>query len=162
MARQTPRPTARKRLAKAIADHATEQAESEGRRREYAVVHSVDPLQVELHGSGLVLDEDDLVVTQGFRRLTYDSGLDVGDTVVVDRMPNDDFLVSDVVGTGKAELGLDLDTIVHSSDPTFTGPNPGVGGVTVTMNHHILKKVTLRADDGTVIGYVPIYGTLPA
>lgn len=154
---------ARTQLARSLRRHAGRVASAQDRNTHYATVQQVSPLQVELHGSRLLLTEDDLVVTQWVRRYGYDYGLKVGDTVVVSHMPNDDFVVHDVVSTGKVEDGFDLGTIVHSADPVWSGVAPGGGGaMTVTPDFHIVKKVTVRDSDGVIVGYVPIYGSLPA
>lgn len=121
----------------------------------YAVVRQVSPLQVELEGRRLLLDEDHLTVTQWVRRYGYDYGLTVGDTVLVSHMQNDDFVVHDVVSTAKVENGLDLGTITASADPAWT-----VAGGAATPDRHIIKKVPLLDSTGNVLGYVPVYGSL--
>jgi hypothetical protein len=62
----------------------------------YAVVKSVDPLSVQ-GDAGLVLDDDDLVLGHTVRRFDHDEGLEVGDTLVVKKMGNDDWLAIEVV-----------------------------------------------------------------
>lgn len=149
--------SARGRLARAVRGHA-EKHVAQGRRDAlYGVVRQVSPLQIELEGHRLILNEDHLVVTQWVRRYGYDFGLAVGDTVLVAHMPNDDFVVHDVVGTGKVENGLDLGNIVASADVTLTDPQGGA----ITQNHHVTKKVPFLDMDGATIGYVAIWGDLP-
>jgi hypothetical protein len=137
---------ARGRLARALRSHSGRLIESARRETHFAVVRQANPLQVEIEDHGLVLDEEDLHVTQWVRRYDYDHNLQVGDTVLVAHMPNDDFVVHDVIGTGKAEAGLDLANVSASSDPSGA--------------QHVIKKVPMLDDAGNILGYVPIYGSL--
>lgn len=150
-------------LVRALGRHAERSVEQGRRAAQYAVVRQVNPLQIELTQHRLLLTEDDLVISQWVRRYGYDYGLKVGDTVLVSHMPNDDFVVHDVISTGKAEEGIDnsVDQIVASGDPTWSGADPQGGSVTVTANHHIAKKQPVRDVNGTIIGWVPVYTSLP-
>jgi hypothetical protein len=78
-------------------------------------------------------------------------------------MPNDDFLVSDVLSTGKVEGGVaEVTAVANSGNPTYSGTAPAGGGaMTVTPSHNIVKKVPYRDENGNVIGYVALWGTLP-
>lgn len=135
---------------------------AQGQSRFYAQVRRINPLQIELLDKRVTVSEENLVVTQWVRRYEYEHGLGIGDTVVVDRMPNGDFLVSDVVSTNEVQAGLgEATAVTTSADPIFSGVAPAGGGaMTVTPDRHIVKKVAYRDEAGIVIGYVPIYGTL--
>lgn len=137
---------ARGRLARAMRTHTQQNIAQGVREMHYGVVRQVTPLQVEIEGRSLVLEEDDLVITQWVRRYGYDYGLGVGDTVLVSHMPNDDFVVHDVVSTDKIEQGTDQSTTVTVS--------------LTSRNGHIVRKTPVRANDGTVIGYTPVYTDL--
>jgi hypothetical protein len=137
---------ARSRLARSIRAHVNRKLSSDVREVHYADVRSTNPLQVELQGRRLVLDEDHLVVTQWVRQYDYQHGLQVGDTVVVSHMSNDDFLVHDVVSTNKMEAGADEGTRATVS--------------LTSRNGHIVGTVPYLGDDGTVIGYLPLYSSL--
>lgn len=130
----------------------------------YAIVRQVSPLQVELASNRLLLTEDDLIVSQWVRRYGYDYGLNVGDTVLVSHMPNDDFVVHDVISAAKIEQGLDnaVDQIQDSADPTWSGVAPAGGGaMAVTADRHVIKKQPVRDANGAVIGWTPVYASLP-
>jgi hypothetical protein len=151
-------------LARALHGRTQRQLDAGAKNSHYAVVRQVSPLQVELSHSRLILTEDDLVITQWVRRYGYDYGLAVGDTVLVSHMPNDDFVVHDVIATAKAEQGIDnaVDQIVASSDPVWAGVAPAGGGaMTVTPDRHIVKKMPVRDVSGAVIGWTPVYTSLP-
>lgn len=153
----------RRRLARAIGGHA-ERSVSQNEHRFYARVMRVSPLGIELLGRRVTLAEENIVITQWVRRYEYEHGLGIGDTVVVDRMPNGDFLVSDVVSKDDIQGGVaEADAVVHSADPVWSGNAPvGGGAMTVAPNFHIVKKVAYRDEDGVVVGYIPIYSALPA
>lgn len=148
------------RAAAAVRGMSARQVDSRARQQDYAIVRSIAPLKVELSSSRLLLDDDDLVVTQWVRRYDLEQGIKVGDTVVVTPMKNGDFLVQDVVAAKDAFRGFSDKTtdLLDSGDVTLTAPG---GGGTVTQSHHIIKKVPYRNDAGAIVGYVPIYGGLP-
>lgn len=137
---------ARGRLARALRAHTQQNIAQGVREVHYGIVRQVSPLQVEIEGRSLVLDENDLVVTQWVRRYGYDYGLSVGDTVLVSHMPNDDFVVHDVVSTDRIEQGLDQSSAVTVS--------------LTSRNGHIVRKAPYLANDGTLIGYTPVYTDL--
>jgi hypothetical protein len=114
------------------------------RSANYAVVLQVEPLQVELTERRTLLDDSELVLTQWVRRYVYEHGLFVGDTLLVTQMPNNDFLVSDVVSSNRIEEGID-----HPSGDlvSFT-----------SRNGHIVERIPRLDNDGTVIGEIAVYG----
>jgi hypothetical protein len=152
----------RRRLASAIGAH-TSRSVTQGQARFYARVMKLNPLGIEVLDKRVTISEENILITQWVRRYEYEHGLGIGDTVVVDRMPTGDFLVSDVVSTKDIQGGPgEFGAVVASSDPTWTGTAPaGGGGMTVNPSHHIIKKVPYRDESGNVVGYVPIYGGLP-
>jgi hypothetical protein len=152
---------ARATLARSLRAHTARHVGQLSRNVHYGIVRQVSPLQVELEGHDITLDEEELVVSQWVRRYGYDYGLNPGDTVLVAHMPNDDFVVHDVIATAKIENGLDLDNIAASADPTLSGSDPQGGTVTITSSAHITKKVPLLDATGAILGYIPVYGTLP-
>lgn len=137
---------ARTRLAKAIRTHGERQLAITQKVTHYATVRGLDPFQVELQDRRLILDEDDLVITQWVRRYGYDYGLQVGDTVLVHHMPNDDFVVADVVSTDDIPEGF------GASDTTTVS--------LTSRNGHILRSVPFYGADGTIIGRIPVYTAL--
>jgi hypothetical protein len=141
----TERPTARARLAGAIKSHADKKA-SEGATRFYARVLKVSPLQVELLGRRATISEENLVVTQWVRHYEYQFGLGIGDTVVVDRMPNDDFLVSDVVSTNAMEATLD--------------PASATVVSLTSRNGHIIRSIPLKDATGAIVAVVAGHSAL--
>jgi hypothetical protein len=138
--------SSRTRLGRSIRSHARKHVEQGEHATHYGIVRQVAPLHVELTGRGLLLEEDHLIVSQWVRRYGYDFGLNVGDTVLVSHMPNDDFVVHDVVSTAKIETGLDDDTRTAVSLDSRNG--------------EIVAKVPYLLENGTRLGYVPVFGSL--
>jgi hypothetical protein len=66
--------------------------------------------------------------------------------VLVTHMPNDDFVVHDVVSTAKIETGLDDGTRTGVSHPARNGT--------------IVAEVPYLNADGTVLGVVPVYNAI--
>ncbi len=86
----------RRALARRI--HKVGEARAEAAKSNFVgEIIKVDPLQVELAGSNIVLDEDEgLVQTQKFRQYAQRVGLSKGDSVLVDHRQDDWYLI-DVV-----------------------------------------------------------------
>lgn len=133
------------RLSEAIKAH-TEKRTKQEQMRFYGRVIVRSPLQIELLGQRVVLTEANLVVTQWVRRYEYEHGLAIGDTVVVDRMPNDDFLVSDVVSTNNAERSLD---VAAATTVSLT-----------SRNGHIIRSIPVKDEAGNIVCLVPGYTSL--
>lgn len=148
----------RRQLARAIDQHTDGAARSLGQRREYATVRGIAPLQIEMHGSGLLLDEDDLVISQWVRRYDYDIEIEVGDTVVVDHLPNDDFLVADVVTDTEAyPLNGYVSLVGTGSQVVFGVRHPGE-----TQDHfRVLADGTVQFGSGTAPPDTTLYRPSP-
>lgn len=148
------------RAAEAIRAQAQHAVKALGRSADYGIVRAIAPLQVEMSSHRLMLEADDLVVTQWVRRYDLEQGIKAGDTVLLQPMPNGDFLVTDVIAAKDTFRGVSDRTadLLDSSNVTLTAPS---GGGTVTQSHSIIKKVPYRNDAGVIVGYIPIYGTLP-
>lgn len=159
-ARESSREVAR--LGRAVQKHAAKSARyHESTKVHRAIVRGLTPLVVELGGAGLTLDSATLLLTNSVRIYDRDHGLRLGDTVLVLDSGEDDMVVFDVV-SDEEFAGPDLSAIVDASDPTYSGPDPQGGTQTVTASHHISKKIPVKNDAGTVIGYLPVFTSLPA
>lgn len=137
---------ARTKLARAMRASTQKHTAAMLQYQGYAIVRSADPLQVELQDRGLVLGEDELVVSQWVRFYDYQHNLEVGDTLLVTQMRNGDFLAHDVISTQKIERGLDPD---NDSGVAFSSRNGG-----------IVARVPYLDDDGGIIGYVAVHNPL--
>jgi hypothetical protein len=92
-------------LARAMRRHTHRQIDGKVRQTEYAVVVDVEPVAAERTRGHEVLDEDDLVYGQNARAYdTYD-GIAVGDTLVLNLMPNGDWFVHDVLSENEPSGG---------------------------------------------------------
>jgi hypothetical protein len=80
-----------------VREHARRQHRYLSREPDYGVVRAVDPMQVELQASGIVLDNEQMVVTQCVRQYDVQYGIQVGDAVKVTLMWNGDWLVEHVI-----------------------------------------------------------------
>lgn len=155
-----------RRAVEAVRSHASRSVEYLTREPDYAVVRKLNPLEVELSSSAMTLDSEQLVVTQHVREYDLRHGLKVGDAVKVSLMRNGDWLVEHVIAPKDTFGGVEPSAqVVDSADPTYEGsgsdPQGGTVDVTVTPDHHIVKKVAYLDEDGNVVGWLPIYGSLP-
>src|SRR5687767_13454112 len=112
--------------ARALRRHGEWAVTYHGFRPRYAIVRSVDPLIAEVTDSELVLDEDDLLLSQGVKQLVASDALQVGDTLLVDLMNDDDFIARDVLTDVAPTPPVKLDEA-----QTWTAPQAYAGGVTV-------------------------------
>jgi len=89
----------RVRLEGALQELLERSAEFHGQARRYAEVVALDPITVELHGSGIELtDGEELVLDQDLRRYDEEVGVEEGDTLVVTPMPDGKFLADALIG----------------------------------------------------------------
>lgn len=112
------------KAARAIRRHQTRQHEYLERDGLYAEVAQADPLILKPHGTSLVLTEDALEPTQRVKQHIKDHGLSTDDTVLVLQMPNDDWVVLDVVTDQLAERTPtqdDIDALQDEIDTIVTG-----------------------------------------
>lgn len=84
-------------LADAIRGDGRRRAKRENRSRARATVTSVDPLELDLHGSDLVLDDDDVEFSQDVARYSASEGLDEGDVLVLIEVDEGDWVAVTVV-----------------------------------------------------------------
>lgn len=87
------------RLARSVRSHSKRSVNynQSNRAPHYGVVLSTDPWEVEMHDGELLLEADDLVVTQWVEKYHVLYGVDVGDTVVITEMRDGDWMLSDVI-----------------------------------------------------------------
>lgn len=86
-----------RRAAQAAARKSRETAHEVNTRPLYAPVRSADPLEVEVEGTSLTLDDDDLTLCDVVVRYIADTGLTESDALVVTEMQNGDWLAHAVV-----------------------------------------------------------------
>lgn len=85
------------RLAEAIRGTSHNVVREEVRPPQRAVVRTVDPLRVELTNARLVLEDEDLIMSQEVRTYDYNYGIAVGDTVVLLPVSGEEWVISNVV-----------------------------------------------------------------
>lgn len=149
----------RRHAARAAAHHAPAHPD-------LATVVRAQPLAIELHHGGVSFDDEELLVTQAVREYDLRHGLKKGDVVKVTPLRSGEVLVEHVIAQKATFQGLDnAGAASTSADPVWSGsgtdPQGGTVNVTVTANHHIVAKVAMRDDAGAIVGWVPIYGSLP-
>lgn len=111
--------------AAAIREGARRQVDRQRGGTARATVTRVSPLELDLHGSDLTLDADDVELSQDVRRYHASEGLKVGDVLVVTEVDEGDWIAqtvtsdSDVTPAGEGPKG----------DPGPPGP-PGPTGST--------------------------------
>lgn len=159
--------SAAKRAAQAAADLARRHVRVFGRPIEVGIVRTVKPLSVELIESALsstdgvesfVLREDGLTLSATVRRYDQDHLLKVGDALAVIQLSSEDFLALDVITDQEVTRGID--TFAFPSDD-YELVAPELGGPVAWTESHIILKVRLRDETGAVIGWIPVYDTLP-
>lgn len=117
-------------------DHAIEQPD-------HGIVTQVDPLLIELGQSDIVLEEDDLVLTQHVREYDTRVGFAVGDSVLVVPAASGDYAVVGVVSTSEPADAPSGYTALGTPISTAVG--------------NIIGKLAVRDDTGAVVGYSPVY-----
>lgn len=85
------------RLAEAIRGSGHRIVREEVRETQRGVVLTASPLRVELTNARLVLEHEDLILSQEVRRYEYDFGLDVGDTLVLLPVSGEEWVVTNVI-----------------------------------------------------------------
>jgi hypothetical protein len=93
--------------ARAIRRSGKRHHRADRREQQYAEVKSKSPLTADLHDSSIRLPREKLTLGQWARRYDRRRGIKVGDTLVVQPMPNGDWYVADVIS---------------DSDPNYTSP----------------------------------------
>lgn len=137
-----PDPRAIERLAGAVRKHGERQLRFHAKEPQLAVVRRLTPLQVELVSANLVLDDEDLTLTQSVRRYESNYGLKVGDTVVVQPVSSGEWVVSSVVSDKSTFQGAD----------TTAAMSPG----TIPADTPIVGTVPFRDANGNVVGRIPL------
>lgn len=108
-----------------------------------AVIRRLEPLQAELTESNILLDEDDMSLSQGVRRYDIDKGLAVNDALVVTPLPNGDWIAHEV--QSKNEPSRNLETV--ESKPKVTGSRGGNAALKSLLE--VLEKAGLIKDETT-------------
>lgn len=86
------------RAAKAAREQARRVSHAGARHPHFADVLDIDPLVVEPHDIDVTLVEgDSLTLSQWVRAYDLQHGIDVDDTVIVQRMANDEWIAVDVI-----------------------------------------------------------------
>ncbi len=148
-----------RRAARATRAHAGKMANARARDPQYAIVRSKNPLTAELTVSRLLLEEDDIVVSQAVRQYDLRHGLVVGDTLVVQPERGGDFIATAVV-SDKGTFDGAGNTSTGSGNPVWTGVDSLGGAVAITVDRNIVKKIPYY-EGGVLIGYLPVYENLP-
>jgi hypothetical protein len=86
------------RLAEAIRDKSLTVVREEVRVPQRAVVLDTEPLEVELTHSRLVLDNEDLIISQSVRQYESDYGINVGDGLMLVPVEGDEWVAAAVIG----------------------------------------------------------------
>lgn len=144
---------------------------------ELATVRRVSPLTLELTESSITLGYSDIELSAQVRWWEQNYGLLVGDHLAVAEVAGHSWLAlalftnRDVSAGAKplkppAQIGQGIaPTALESSSETslFTlGSVPAGGGTpSVTWNRHIVKKMQVFDEAGALVGYIPVFGTLP-
>lgn len=124
-----------------------------------AVVREIDPLTVELAESNLMLEDEDLTVTQHVRRYDRDYGLEVGDTVVVIPVSGGEFVVTSVISKKHTFQGVQTERLpaAQVTQPVQDFPAQVLApGVTL----QVVGWHAVHDKDGEIIGYTRIWGTV--
>lgn len=137
-----------KDLARAIRRHALGMVGTYSQKIVKADVVNTSPLAVELTGSGVVVEEEHLLLGAWVRYFDRRWQINEGDTVLMVRLADGDWYVSDVVSQDDFELGD------HPELMTSGGYNTGAGLV--------VAEIPYRSQDGTLLGTLLLYdgGTL--
>jgi Collagen triple helix repeat (20 copies) len=86
------------RLAEAIRDNSSTVVRETVRVPQRAIVLDTEPLEVELTHSRLVLDNEDLIISQSVRQYESDYGINVGDGLVLVPVEGDEWVAAAVIG----------------------------------------------------------------
>lgn len=149
-----------------------------GRSVELVKVRATSPMvKAEMYGSSDVIEEGvDLSLSQFVRWWNDNYTLQDGDTLLCAELENGSFVAFDVwadrpVAAGirpsrpPAAAGGDMRAAqtAGSESGLFTmGSVPSGGGTpSVTWNYHLAKKLEVYDKDGNLLGYVPVFTTLP-
>ena len=148
-------PAGQRRPAQPYADAVAVRAHSkkvvrEGVKESHrALVLEVDPLKVEITGSGLiVLEEEDLMISQHLRKYHRDHKVVPGDTLAVIPVHGDEWVATDVISTKDTFEGADTESVAAG------GRVFGAG--TDFTSTTIIGLVPFRDENENIIGYLPL------
>jgi len=113
---------------RSIRQRIQEEVKRQQRPARYAVITRANPRTAELTEGGLILDEDDLVLGQWVEQYRKQYGLRVGDTLIVHRMHNGDWLASEVVSDREVRRLKATPTKGPGSGGPGAGEEGGEGG----------------------------------
>jgi hypothetical protein len=165
----------RTRLARAIRQVGEKQIGHHVRKPDKALVLTADPLRVELVGSRVNLDDEEILLAHGVRKYDQEHGLKPGDVLLVVPTHSEDWIATNVVPQGdqnnmegvqpellpaSQNLGGTPTTVGTTGTPTNgwqTAPTLGTLG---TPGTNVVGKLAVRDDKGDVIGYIPVYATI--
>lgn len=90
-----------KEASRALTKRMRDESKRHHRPKRYAVITRLHPLTAEMTEGSLVLDDDDLVLSQWVEQYRKQYGLRVGDALTVHRMGNGDWVADDVISDRK-------------------------------------------------------------
>jgi hypothetical protein len=151
------------RLAEAIRDNGRRIVQEDVVVPQRAVVLDNNPLQVELTHGRLVLDNEDLIVSQSVRRYHHDVGINVGDEVLLIHVEGHEWIVAVVIspgdtwpsGGGGGDLNYVHNQVAASALWTVThnlGKFPAVS-VVDTGGNELIADVTYITLNQVTVGF---------
>ena len=90
-----------KEAGRAMRQRIEDDSKRHHRPARYAVIKKLHPLTAELTDGSLILDDDDLVLSQWVEQYRKQYGMAVGETLLVHRMHNGDWMATDVISDRK-------------------------------------------------------------
>jgi hypothetical protein len=149
-----------RRAAEALSEHVRKSHSYHSRPVEQAVVASVSPLTAELVEGRLTLDETQLLLGFTARKYDQDHGIVIGDTLTLVEVSGDDYVVLEVHGSKEILKGVGTEPAAGTTkNLTGTGPNPGVGSVSVTVAMPVANWFEAFDAAGNHLGWVPIFAS---
>lgn len=178
---QGPHHDAARRAAEAVHGRVGKHIDWTARDVELGIVRSIaNPMQAELQTSSLLLEEGvHMFLSQFLRWWDLNYQVQVGDALVLTRLPDETWLAFDVRTSREVNAGIrpsrppatvlgDMRDAEVSSEAgllTATASAVPAGGgtptVTVVWHRHIVKKLEVYDAAGVKIGFVPVFGDLP-
>lgn len=132
-----------KQMARAIRRHGIGLVGQHGQRMMKAQVLRTDPLAVELLTSDVQIEAEHLLLGSWVRYYDSRYGIATGDTVLLTRMDDGDWFVTDVVSQEQFDLGDAPDEAVVVDLDTGSG--------------HIIRKIPYYDENGAEIGVLLLY-----